>query len=134
MNEVGQPTWCPAITSLQAVVGGKWKIEILFYIAIEDEHRFGQLRRCMRNEVSESTLAKQLKELVEDDFLTRVDYAEVPPRVEYYLTDRGQRFKPILQAMWDWSEAEFPFTEAEKAQMTAYRHKLAMLEAQRENV
>ena len=56
MTEEGQPTWCPAITSLQAVVGGKWKIEILFYVAIEDVHRFGQLRRFMRNEVSESTL------------------------------------------------------------------------------
>ena len=61
-----------------------------------------------------------------------MDFAEVPPRVEYYLTDRGERFRPILQAMWDWSEAEFEFTPAEKAQMTAYREKLARLAAERE--
>lgn len=125
MPETTRISWCPAISSLQKVVGGKWKIEILFYIAIEGVSRFGQLRRCMKNEVSESTLAKQLKELVEDDFLERIDFMEVPPRVEYRLTRRGESFKPILQAMWDWSENEFEFTQAEKAQMTAYREKLA---------
>ena len=118
-------SWCPAISSLQRVIGGKWKIEILFYIALEDVRHFGELRRCLRG-VSESTLSRQLKELVADGFLERVDYKEVPPRVEYRLTRRGESFRPLLQAMWDWSEAEFEFSQAEAAQMRAARESLGM--------
>ena len=118
-------SWCPAISSLQRVIGGKWKIEILFYVALEEVHHFGELRRCLRN-VSESTLSKQLKELVADDFLERIDYQEVPPRVEYRLTRRGESFRPLLQAMWDWSEAEFEFSQAEAEQMRKARESLGI--------
>jgi DNA-binding HxlR family transcriptional regulator len=107
------------------VVGGKWKIEILFYVALEDVRHFGELRRCLRG-VSESTLSRQLKELVADDFLERVDYQEVPPRVEYRLTRRGESFRPLLQAMWDWSEAEFEFSQAEAEQMREARERLGV--------
>ena len=125
MVERRKVSWCPAISSLQRVVGGKWKIEILFYVALEDVRHFGELRRCLRG-VSESTLSRQLKELVADDFLERVDYREVPPRVEYRLTRRGESFKPLLQAMWDWSEAEFEFSQAEAEQMREARERLGV--------
>ena len=118
-------SWCPAISSLQRVIGGKWKIEILFYVALEGVHRFGELRRCLHG-VSESTLSRQLKELVADDFLERIDHQEVPPRVEYRLTRRGESFKPLLQAMWDWSEAEFEFSQAEADQMKRARENLGI--------
>ena len=55
---------CKSVSTLQRMIGGKWKIEILFYIALKDVRHFGQLRRCIGN-ISESTLSKQLKELVE---------------------------------------------------------------------
>ena len=125
MAEERKVNWCPAISSLQRVVGGKWKIEILFYVALEDVHHFGELRRCLRG-VSESTLSRQLKELVADGFLERVDFKEVPPRVEYRLTRRGESFKPLLQAMWDWSEAEFKFSQAEAEQMREARTRLGV--------
>ena len=125
MGETRKVSWCPAISSLQRVIGGKWKIEILFYVALEDVRHFGELRRCLRN-VSESTLSKQLKELVADGFLERVDFGEVPPRVEYRLTRRGLSFKPLLQAMWDWSEAEFEFSQAEAEQMRRERESLGI--------
>ena len=125
MAEERKVNWCPAISSLQRVVGGKWKIEILFYVALEDVHHFGELRRCLRG-VSESTLSRQLKELVADGFLERVDFKEVPPRVEYRLTRRGESFKPLLQAMWDWSEAEFKFSQADAEQMRAARERLGV--------
>ena len=64
---------CKSVSTLQRMIGGKWKIEILFYIALKDVRHFGQLRRCIGN-ISESTLSKQLKELVEDGFLERIDY------------------------------------------------------------
>lgn len=96
---------CKSVSTLQRMIGGKWKIEILFYIALKDARHFGQLRRCIGN-ISESTLSKQLKELVEDGFLERIDYGEVPPRVEYKLTSQGESFIPILLAMKQWGEKE----------------------------
>lgn len=96
---------CRAVSTLQRMIGGKWKIEILFYVALKDVRHFGQLRRCIGN-ISESTLSRQLKELVEDGFLLRTDYGEVPPRVEYELTQQGRSFVPILLAMKEWGETE----------------------------
>lgn len=68
---------CKSVSTIQRMIGGKWKIEILFYIALKDVRHFGQLRRCIGN-ISESTLSKQLGELVADGFLTRTDFGEVP--------------------------------------------------------
>lgn len=96
---------CKSVSTLQRMIGGKWKIEILFYISLKDVRHFGQLRRCIGN-ISESTLSKQLKELVEDGFLERIDYGEIPPRVEYRLTPQGESFIPILLAMKEWGETE----------------------------
>ena len=96
---------CKSVSTLQRMIGGKWKIEILFYIALKDVRHFGQLRRCIGN-ISESTLSKQLKELVDDGFLVRTDFGEVPPRVEYTLTEQGGSFIPILLAMKRWGEEE----------------------------
>ncbi|AYD90201.1 transcriptional regulator [Actinomyces sp. 2119] len=125
MPEAPKITWCPAITSLQKVIGGKWKIEILFYVALADVRHFGQLRRCLHG-ISDSTLFKQLKELVEDDFLERIDHGEVPPRVEYRLTRRGESFRPLVQTMWDWSEKEFKFSQEEAEQMRQARETLGV--------
>ena len=95
---------CP-LNRVLKLIGGKWKIEILFYIALKDVRHFGQLRRCI-GDISESTLSKQLKELVSDGFLTRTDFGEVPPRVEYALTPQGESFVPILLALKQWGEEE----------------------------
>lgn len=65
----------------------------------------GRVRHCIGN-ISESTLSKQLRELVNDGFLTRTDFGEVPPRVEYALTPQGKSFVPILLAMKQWGEKE----------------------------
>ena len=64
---------CKSVSTIQRMIGGKWKIEILFYIALKDVRHFGQLRRCIGN-ISESTLSKQLRELVDDGFLVRTDF------------------------------------------------------------
>ncbi|WP_164860062.1 winged helix-turn-helix transcriptional regulator [Actinomyces wuliandei] len=71
----------------------------------------------------DSALLKQLKELVEDDFLERTDHGEPPPRVDYRLTRRGESLRPLVQTMWDWSdmwawsEKEFEFSQEEAEQM-----------------
>ena len=63
----------------------------------------GRVRHCIGN-ISESTLSKQLRELVDDGFLTRTDFGEVPPRVEYNLTERGRSLLPHIFGLVEWAE------------------------------
>ena len=85
-TEKSVPERCEIIQKVQRVLGGKWKIEILYYIGFQDIHRFGALRRHIGG-ISESSLINQLRSLEEDGFISRHDYKELPPRVEYSLTD-----------------------------------------------
>ena len=78
------------------LLGGKYKIELLWYIGKCDIRRFGQLRRQI-GEITESSLTKQLRELEADGFLLRRDFCEVPPRVEYTLTELGKSFLSVLE-------------------------------------
>ena len=95
---------CVPMASVQAVLGGKWKILILWYIAFYKVQRFGQLMRRLDG-ITQSSLTKQLRELEQDGFLHREIYKEIPPKVEYSLTELGQSFTPILNQMMIWSEA-----------------------------
>ena len=94
---------CKTVSTIQKILGGNWKLEIIYYIAFEDIHRFGALRRQI-GEITESGLTKQLRELEADGFLSRHDYKEVPPRVEYNLTDLGKSFLPVFEHMKQWGE------------------------------
>ncbi|MDE7010289.1 MAG: helix-turn-helix transcriptional regulator [Oscillospiraceae bacterium] len=95
---------CVPMASVQAVLGGKWKILILWYVALYRVQRFGQLMRRLDG-ITQSSLTKQLRELERDGFLHREIYREIPPRVEYSLTELGQSFVPVLVQMMRWSEA-----------------------------
>jgi DNA-binding HxlR family transcriptional regulator len=94
---------CKTVSTIQKILGGKWKIEIIYYIAFRDIHRFGELRRHI-GDITESSLTKQLRELEADGFLTRYDYKEVPPHVEYNLTDLGKSFIPVFEHMKQWGD------------------------------
>lgn len=94
---------CAPMSALQSVLSGKWKILILWYVAFYRVQRFGELLRRL-NGVTQSTLTKQLRELEQDGFLHREVYPEVPPRVEYTLTELGESFLPLLNAMLVWSQ------------------------------
>ena len=94
---------CVPMSKLQAVIGGKWKILILWYVAFYKVQRFGELLRRLDG-ITQSTLTKQLRELENDGFLHREIYKEIPPRVEYSLTELGKSFLPVLQTMMTWSE------------------------------
>jgi len=96
-------TRCVPMSSLQAVLGGKWKILILWYIAFYKVQRFNELMRRLDG-ITQSSLTKQLRELEQDGFLHREIYKEIPPKVEYSLTEMGQSFVPILNQMMLWSE------------------------------
>jgi DNA-binding HxlR family transcriptional regulator len=90
---------CPVELTLD-VVGGKWKPLIIFYLS-QQPRRFGELRRLIPR-ITQQMLTLQLRELETDKIVHRAVFAEVPPRVEYSLTDDGRSLAPILDAMLAW--------------------------------
>jgi DNA-binding HxlR family transcriptional regulator len=83
------------------VISGKWKPLILYFLAQGGPTRYGELRRAVRD-VSDKMLIQQLKELEADDLVKRTDHKEVPPRVDYSLTDLGQSLAQALVPLCTW--------------------------------
>ena len=92
---------CPVETTL-TLISDKWKVLILRDL-LTGTKRFGELRKSIGT-VSQKVLTSQLRQMKESGLLTRTVYAEVPPRVEYTLTELGYSLKPIMDAMWAWGE------------------------------
>lgn len=92
---------CPVETTL-TLISDKWKVLILRDL-LTGTKRFGELRKSIGT-VSQKVLTSQLRQMEESGLLTRKVYAEVPPRVEYTLTELGYSLKPIMDAMWTWGE------------------------------
>ena len=95
---------CFPMTTLQSIIGGKWKILILWYIAVYKVQRFGELQRRIGDEITKSTLTKQLRELENDGWIHLYIYQEILPKVEYTLTELAESFVPILEQMKERSE------------------------------
>ncbi|WP_449398433.1 winged helix-turn-helix transcriptional regulator [Chryseobacterium wanjuense] len=83
-----------------SIVGGRWKPAILCRLT-HNTMRYGELKKSIEG-ISERMLVTQLRELEEDQIIERIVYPEVPPRVEYHLTDLGRTMQPMLEAMSDW--------------------------------
>ena len=101
MNTTTQLPACPVETTLM-LIGDKWKVLILRDL-ITGTKRFGELKKSIGS-VSQKVLTAQLRDMDEKGLVHREVYAEVPPRVEYSLTDLGRSLKPILDAMQSWGE------------------------------
>jgi len=86
-----------------AIFEGRWKLEILFCLFGGNVRRFSELQRSVKG-VSEKMLAQQLRQLERAGMVQRVVHAEVPPRVEYAMTDWGQSLCPALDALLKWNE------------------------------
>ena len=93
---------CPVETTL-TLIGDKWKVLILRDL-LSGTKRFGELKKSIGH-VSQKVLTAQLRDMEAQGLVHRKVYAEVPPRVEYSLTETGHSLKPILDAMWNWGEA-----------------------------
>lgn len=93
---------CPVETTL-TLIGDKWKVLILRDL-MPGTKRFGELKKSVGN-VSQKVLTAQLRAMEESGLVNRKVYAEVPPRVEYSLTELGKSLKPILDSMLAWGEA-----------------------------
>lgn len=94
---------CP-VTYCLSVIGGKWKPVILFCIA-NGVDRFGAMQRAVPG-ITKQMLTKQLRELEADEIISRTVYAEVPPRVEYALTDKGHSVLPVIEEMKSWGQKQ----------------------------
>ena len=92
---------CPVETTL-TLISDKWKVLILRDL-MGGTKRFGELKKSIGH-VTQKVLTAQLRQMEASGLLSRKVYAEVPPRVEYTLTDLGYSLKPILDAMWAWGE------------------------------
>lgn len=95
-----KPDNCRVEDALGILVG-KWKPVILLYLLQEGTKRFSELKRNMPA-ITQMMLTKQLRELEDEDIIARVVYPQVPPKVEYSMTEYGRSLEPILEAMHEW--------------------------------
>ena len=86
-----------------SLISGKYKLPILYSLAFYGTFRYNELKRFL-DPISFKTLTSNLKELEECDLIIRKEYQEMPPKVEYYLSDKGKSLMPILDQKCDWGE------------------------------
>jgi DNA-binding HxlR family transcriptional regulator len=91
---------CPMEFTLN-IIGGKWKPLIIWRLLNDGTLRYGQIKKSM-NKITHKMLSQQLKELEADGIINRVEFYEIPPRVEYSLTEKGITLTSILKSMVDW--------------------------------
>ena len=92
---------CPLEYGLE-IFGGKWKSRVLCVMNAKGTLRYSEIRREMKN-ITDAVLASTLKELIRDKLISRKSYDEIPPRVEYSLTEKGKSVVPILQSICSWT-------------------------------
>lgn len=107
-----------AVEATTDIIGGKWKAVILYYL-FKGPKRFNELRRLLP-EVTQRMLTRQLRELEQDGIVHREIYKEVPPRVEYSLTEFGTSLGPILVQMLDWGEQYMEQIQVRKQQKMSH--------------
>jgi DNA-binding HxlR family transcriptional regulator len=93
---------CPVTATMQ-VLGGKWKAILINAIYHTSPARFGELKRSVKG-ITQSMLTQQLRELEDDGIISRKIYAEIPPKVEYTLTEFGLTLSPIMISMANWGK------------------------------
>ncbi|SHH73081.1 winged helix-turn-helix transcriptional regulator [Sporanaerobacter acetigenes] len=99
-NDTTSKYRCPVEYTLE-VIGGKWKSLILWCLAQGEVKRYGEIKRNI-NGITHKMLSQQLKDLESQGLIHREQYNQVPPKVEYWLTEKGKTLVPILEAMCQW--------------------------------
>lgn len=88
------------------LIGGKWKMHILFWLCHKGVMRYSELKRAL-GKITHKMLSDQLKELEHDGLIIRKEYPQVPPKVEYSLTEMGDSLMPVLHGICDWGVEHF---------------------------
>lgn len=91
---------CPYVTA-QKVLTGKWSMYIL-YLLTDGPIRFNELQRRMPEEMTHTTLSRQLKTLEDEGLIVRIEYQQIPPKVEYQLSEIGEKFRKVLSVLEVW--------------------------------
>jgi len=95
---------CPLLLT-QRIILGKWKLSIIWFLAKNKVMRFSELKRAFEDSsLTQKMLTQHLKELEKDNLVFRKSFNEVPPRVEYSLTESGMKFIPVLDMMEKWGQ------------------------------
>ena len=100
-------TECPILHVFRCI-GGKWKLPVLWHLAEKDTMRYNELKRSVRG-VTNMMLTKCLRELEDFGLVHRRQYNEIPPKVEYSLTERGKKLLPALEALYAWGREHLDF-------------------------
>lgn len=103
LNENGNCPVTPVITMLQ----GKWKLQVIYELIIQSPMRFGELRKALSG-ITNTMLTNVLRDLEADGLVDRIQYNEIPPHVEYYLTDKGLDLMPVFYAITNWGLKYIP--------------------------
>ena len=88
-------------TYTMSLIGGKWKMQILFWLWKSEIMRYSELKRSLEG-ITHKMLSNQLKELENDRLIIRTEYPHVPPKVEYKLSERGKTLMPVLHSVCHW--------------------------------
>ena len=116
-----QPELCRVEDALGVLVG-KWKPIILLTLLQDGTKRFSDLKRSVPG-ITQKMLTKQLRELEDEDIITRKVYPQVPPKVEYSLTELGQSFVPVLNTMCEWGTTYAVEQNLERQDQICRHHK-----------
>lgn len=100
---------CPATFAFQ-VIGGKWNLPILAILSENDTIRYNELKRSL-NGITGTMLTNCLKDLIDYGVIHREQYNEVPPRVEYSLTEAGKKLVPLVESIVAWGENNIPIVK-----------------------
>lgn len=104
---------CPYVTS-QKVLTGKWSIYIM-YLLTNGPIRFNELQRKMPEEMTHTTLSRQLKVLEREGLIIRKEYSQIPPKVEYSLSEIGLKFQKVLDVLEEWGNEYIDYINKEKS-------------------
>lgn len=86
-----------------SLIGGKWKMMLMFHLSYNGTMRYGELKKEVTG-ITHKMLSSQLKELEKDQLIIRKEYHQIPPKVEYFLSDKGLSLMPVLNAMCEWGK------------------------------